>query len=315
MLKFPSPAQGSDDSLGNIGEADVIVCHEKKVAKSGKRADTAPASPKIKQESSACQTRQQTLRLRRRDRAVEEARADDSSVASVDAVRVGRWPPQYVSPPPSSQKSLRRSARPRQSRWQAGNRLLNSRSDTAYVDLLDSPSDDASGENSQPLIKRSRKNPPRECNANRPIPVQGQHKASAQQKPSGQASAVKKLPVSLDESKRVADTEQTVTFFFFAGDKNFGALPASMKQCKAAKSFFDKATLALSLSSGRVNENSVRAVTVAIDGFDWPLVIPWRDADGFRIMMQKVGDHVSQGCESLNIKVTCIAKKRAECEI
>lgn len=117
------------------------------------------------------------------------------------------------------------------------------------------------------------------------------------------------MPVSLDESKRLTDTEQLVTFFFFAGHQDFGALPASMKQCKAAKSFFDKAALALSLSSGRVNENSVRAVTVAIDGFDWPLVIPWRDSDGFRIMMQKVGDHVSQGRESLNIKVTCIAKK------
>lgn len=161
-------------------------------------------------------------------------------------------------------------------------------------------------------MKRLRKNQTEGCNANQRIPHRNQSKASAQQNPSRQSSAAKKLPVSPDESQRLADAEQMATFFFFAGGQDFGALPASMKQCKAPKSFFDKAALALSLSSGRLNENSVRAVTVAIDGFDWPLVIPWRDADGFRIMMQKVGDHVSQGRENLNIKVTCIAKKRAE---
>ena len=287
----------------------MIVCHEKKVAKSGKRTNTAPASPKIKQEPSACETRQQTLRLRRQERAIQQCRADDSSVASVDAVSIGRWPPTYVSPPPSSQKSLRRSTRKRQSSWQAGNRQLNSPSNAAYVNLLDSPSDDGSDEGSQPLIKRLRKNGAVECNANQPTPVRQQCKASAQQKPSRQSSAIKKVSVSNNEPKPLADTDQMVTFFFFAGHQDFGALPASMKQCKTAKSFFDKSALALSLSSGRMNEHSVRAVTVAIDGFDWPLVIPWRDADGFRIMMQTVGDHVSQGRESLNIKVTCIAKK------
>lgn len=218
-------------------------------------------------------------------------------MTSIDAVRIGRWPPQHVSPPPSSQKPPRRSARKRKP------------SGLAYIDLLSSASDDVSDESSQPLIKRFRKTYAVECNAHQPTPVGYQGKASAQQKHSRQPSAAKKLPVNSDASERLADAEQMVTFFFFVGDQDFGALPVSMKQCKAAKSFFDKAAFVLSLSSGHVNEKSVRAVTVLIDGFDWPLVIPWRDADGFRIMMQKVGDQVSPGLEVLNIKVTCIAKK------
>ena len=297
MLTTPSPAQGFDDGLSDPVEDDVIVSHEKKVARPGRVADTAPASPRIKQEPSACEIRQQTLRIRRQERAIQQSRADDSSVTSVDAVSIGRWPPKYVSPPPPSPTQGKRSARLAKK---------GKGSTSAYASLLDSSSDD---ESSQPLMKRFRKNQPVEGNANRRIPHRNQSKASAQQNSSHQSSANKKLPASPNGSQRLTDPEQLVTFYFFAGEENFGALPASMKQCKTAKSFFDKSALALSLSSGRSNEHSVRAVTVAIDGFDWPLVIPWRDADGFRIMLQQVGDHVSQGRESLNIKVTCIAKK------
>ena len=85
-------------------------------------------------------------------------------------------------------------------------------------------------------------------------------------------------------------------------------MPATFGQCSTSGDFFDHAASALALFDGQTVESSVVGVNVLIEGQDWPMVLPWRNLEGFQSMMEVTKSTNEKHEDDLNVRVRCIMK-------
>lgn len=97
-----------------------------------------------------------------------------------------------------------------------------------------------------------------------------------------------------------------ITFHFFLSDADLGAIPQDFVHCNNFTSFFNQALEAWEILGGEDRNTIMTAVSVVLVSVDWPIVIPWRNKDGFEMMMGIVTKAAMGNQEHLDVKVKCM---------
>lgn len=109
---------------------------------------------------------------------------------------------------------------------------------------------------------------------------------------------------------------KNVIFHFFLADEKYGAVPQPLKNCETVHSFFDAALAAwgaLVMSSAHQHQpqhHMMAAAQVVVEGFTRPIVVFWRNKEGFEAMMETVLKQAAvEGNQtelSLTVEVRCL---------
>jgi hypothetical protein len=97
-----------------------------------------------------------------------------------------------------------------------------------------------------------------------------------------------------------------ITFHFFLSDADLGAIPQDFVHCNTYTSFFNQALAAWKILGGEDRNTVMTAVSVVLASVDWPIVIPWRNKDGFEMMIGIVTKAAMEKGEHLDVKVKCM---------
>lgn len=82
-----------------------------------------------------------------------------------------------------------------------------------------------------------------------------------------------------------------------------------MENCETMNSFFDEALAAWGTLGEDQNQPRMIAVKVIIEGVGLPLVVLWRNKDGFERMMATVRKQAAAGkLAELNVQVRCLKR-------
>lgn len=276
----------------------------------------------IKEESSLCEQRQQSLRRKRvaGQTEAERWRFDTPPPSISTPASRTRWPPQYVSPPPPPQ-----TKRLRPSDFQADNATATvanptaSRSSSLEVIWPESKLSSRATRQSTGHAKRASYSHlfPRKTKLG--------GKSASKKNKSSKSSKITlnppKKPVKERSTKSPAlivnppklpgtDIKATnsVVFHFFLSNENLGAVPAAFSQCNSLTQFFSQAEAAWSILDVDDEKSRMSGVSVTFDGLDWPLIVPWRNSQGFNRMMEAIETAKDAGTGVLLVKVHCIRK-------
>ena len=260
----------------------------------------------IKKEPSRTSTRQAAMRRNQLERQTDEERwrYETPPLSSLDVVKKRRWPPQYVSPPPTpqSQKPLRgrkktlKAHKPSVSQSSRRQRC-SSQGPTSVSLALRKP------ENAQPRDLDGN-NPDR---SKTPLPKRSRKKvADIPQMPISPVS-----PFSLPSVNRAVPEpvpRANVILHFFLQRRELGALPTPLAQCDTADQFFDHAEEAWGFLTSREGATEMAAVSVEVEGVEWPMIIPWRDPLAHQWMTETIGKAAIGRSYDLHVQVKCITK-------
>ena len=97
-----------------------------------------------------------------------------------------------------------------------------------------------------------------------------------------------------------------ITFHFFLSNALLGAIPKEFAHCNTVTSFFDEALAAWGIMGGQERNAVMAAVSVVLVGVTWPMVIPWRNKDGFETMLEIVTKAAVEKREALDVEVRCL---------
>ena len=260
----------------------------------------------IKKEPSRTAIRQVTMRRNQlaRQGSEERWRFETPPLSSLDRVKKRRWPPQYVSPPPTRQRrNLRQgcklilnapgthAAQSSQHRRSSSPELLSvsprasargsRRTGDAKDGVLDEPK--------APPPKRSRKN-----TADTPhLPISPVSPFS---------------PPSINTAMPEPTPKTHIILHFFLQRRELGALPTPLAQCETADQFFDHAEEAWDFLISRDEASEMAAVSVQVEGVEWPMILPWRDPLAHQWMMETIAKAALGRSHDLHVQVKCITK-------
>lgn len=99
-----------------------------------------------------------------------------------------------------------------------------------------------------------------------------------------------------------------VVFQFFLADEQNGAIPQPLENCPTVASFFDEAMTAWGALSEEQYQPRMAAVKVIIEGVSLPIVILWRNKEGFDRMMATVLEQAALKPTKLSVEVRCFKK-------
>ena len=260
----------------------------------------------IKKEPSRTSTRQTAMRRNQLERQTDEERwrYETPPLSSLDVVKKRRWPPQYVSPPPTpqSQKPLRGRKKtlkaPKPSVSQSSRRQRCSSQGPTSVGLApgkpeNAQSSDLDGNN----LDRSKTPPPKRSR---------KKVADTPQMPISPVS-----PFSLPSSNKAMPEpalKTNIILHFFLQKRELGALPTPLSQCDTADQFFNHAEEAWGFLTSRDGATDIAAVSVEVEGVEWPMIIPWRDPLAHQWMMETIAKAAIGRSYDLHVQVKCITQ-------
>ena len=228
----------------------------------------------IKKQPSWTSTRQAAMRRNRHERQTDEERwrYETPPLSSLDVVRKRRWPPQYVSPPPTSQSQKRPRGRPKK---------------------LKAPESSV------------RQNSPRQSS---PPPRKEYNKRTTDtlQLPISPVSPFS-LP-SVNQATSGATPKINIILHFFVQRRELGALPTPLAQCDSADQFFNHAEEAWGFLTSRDGASEMAAASVEVEGVEWPMIIPWKDPLAHQWMMETIAKVAVGMSHDLHVQVKCITK-------
>ena len=97
-----------------------------------------------------------------------------------------------------------------------------------------------------------------------------------------------------------------ITFRFFSSNPSFGAVPQRLSQCTTAVSFFDEAFMAWCIFGGEEQNSRIGGVSIAYEGMKVPMIVPWRNNDGFERMVEEISEAALAWKGRLDVQVKCI---------
>lgn len=102
-------------------------------------------------------------------------------------------------------------------------------------------------------------------------------------------------------------TAPKINLHFFLADANHGAIVKNFNSCKTMTSFFKEALTAYN-TLGDTLPNMV-AVKVVIDDISRPMIVLWKDKEGFANMLDAISEAAEGHTGVLNVEVTCLMKR------
>ena len=240
----------------------------------------------IKKEPSRTSTRQTAMRRNQLERQTDEERwrYETPPLSSLDVVKKRRWPPQYVSPPPTpqSQKPLRER-----------------------IKTLKAP---------KPSVSQSSRR--QRCSSQGPTSVRGAQGKPRKRAPRKTANTLQ-MPISpvspfslpsVNKAPPEPTPKTNIILHFFLQRRELGALPTPLAQCDTADKFFDHAEEAWGFLTSRDVASEMAAVSVEVEGVEWPMIIPWRDPLAHQWMMETIEKAAIGRAYDLHVQVKCITK-------
>lgn len=275
----------------------------------GVRPDAQPDPTndiEIKNEPNLTEVRQATLRRIQAERQIQGPRwrFQTPPLSPTGTSKKFHWPPQYVSPPPTPQAKKRKASDAKTyKRRNIGGLLPNSnRSRTSSPEFVsESPISPPQG-----LRRSARANHFGSYRLSYRLP--SLPKTSKRTRTTAKKSANSAEPAATTLQPSVQETPATkdVKIHFFLSNDSLGAVPVAMNECNTASSFFSQALSAWNLLGGGDHAETMAAVSVTIDGFHWPIVLPWGNATAFERMMETMTFAKTGKLGNLDVKVKCI---------
>ncbi|MCJ1465960.1 hypothetical protein MMC07_004579 [Pseudocyphellaria aurata] len=105
-----------------------------------------------------------------------------------------------------------------------------------------------------------------------------------------------------------AFVNKDVVFHFFLADEQHGAIPQPLENCPTMTSFFDEALAAWGALSEEHYQPRMAAVKVIIEGISLPIVVLWRNKEGFERMIATVLEQAALKPTKLSVEVRCFKK-------
>ena len=260
----------------------------------------------IKKEPTRTSTRHADMQRNQLERRTDEERwrYETPPLSSLDVVKKRRWPAQYVSPPPTpqSQKLLRggkkivkatKSSVSQSSRHKRCSSPEVTSVGIALANSQNARSGNLDGYNSEKPKGRPRKKARKET-------------ADTPQMPISPVS-----PFSLTSVNRAIPEpapKTNIILHFFLQRRELGALPTPLAQCDTADKFFSHAEEAWSFLASRDGASEMAAVSVEVEGVEWPMIIPWRDPLAHKWMMETIDKAAIGRSMDLHVQVKCITK-------
>ena len=281
-------------------------CNTDSVPGIGRGPEETARQVLVKKEPSLTSIRQATIRRNQLERQTDEERwrYETPPLSSLDVVKKRRWPAQYVSPPPTpqSQKLLRggkkivkatKSSVSQSSRHKRCSSPEVTSVGIALANSQNARSGNLDGYNSEKPKGRPRKKARKET-------------ADTPQMPISPVS-----PFSLTSVNRAIPEpapKTNIILHFFLQRKELGALPTPLAQCDTADKFFNHAEEAWSFLTSRDGASEMAAVSVEVEGVQWPMIIPWRDPVAYQWMMETIAKAAMGRSHDLHVQVKCITK-------
>ena len=299
--KGSSPALNQFISQGTVGRR----YNTDSLSGTGRRREETARQDLIKKEPSRTAIRQATMRRNRlaRQGSEERWRFVTPPLSSLDRVKKRRWPPQYVSPPPTRQRQNHRQGcklvlnAPRIPAVQSSQHRRSSSAELLSV----SPRASARGS------RRAQNANGRVLNKNRTSPKKSGNKtADTPQIPISPVSPLS-LP-SVNKAMPEPTQKTNIILHFFLQKRELGALPTPLAQCDTADQFFDHAEEAWGFLTSRDGATDIAAVSVEVEGVEWPMIIPWRDPLAHQWMMETIAKAATGRSYDLHVQVKCITK-------
>ncbi len=308
IRKEVDQGNGSSPALNHIISQGTVARSYNSDSLSGmsRRREETARQFLIKKEPNRTGVRQAAMRRNQleRQRSEERWRFETPPLSSLDTVKKRRWPPQYVSPPPTLQhQNLRRGCKlvlnaPTMPASQSSQHRRASSPEVLSV----SPGASARGnrrarnanggfldKSNTPPPKRSRKKTANTLQM--PIsPVS----------PSSFASVNKAMPEPAPRTNTI--------LHFFLQRRELGALPTPLAQCDTADQFFNHAEEAWGFLVSKDRASEMAAVSVEVEGVEWPMIIPWRDPLAHQWMMETIAKATIGKSHDLHVQVKCITK-------
>ena len=260
----------------------------------------------VKKEPNRTAIRQATLRHNRLERQRSEGRwrSETPPLSSLATVKKPRWPPQYVSPPPTPkvQKHLRggkklpkasKSSISKSSRHKRCSRPRLTPVGPAIAEHEVTQSGNLDGKNVDKPKGRPRKEPRKKT-------------ADTPQMPISPVSRFSSPTINRAMLEPVQKTNAILHFFL--QNKELGALPTPLALCDTANKFFDHAEEAWGFLSSGDGTSAIAATSVEVEGVEWPMIIPWRDSLAHTWMMETIAKAATGRSYDLHVQVKCITK-------
>ena len=260
----------------------------------------------LKKEPNRTAVRQATLRRNRLERQRSEGRwrSETPPLSSLATVKKPRWPPQYVSPPPTRQRQkMRRGCKNIVSGPIVPASQSSQRRRSSSAELL-AASPKASTRSSRRAHEASGRSLDR---PKTPHPNKSRNRtAAAPQMPISPVSPFSSPATNraMLEPVQIPDT----ILHFFLQRRELGALPTPLALCDTADKFFDHAEEAWGFLSSGDGTSAIAATSVEVEGVEWPMVIPWRDSLAHRWMMETIAKAAAGRSYDLHVQVKCITK-------
>jgi len=111
---------------------------------------------------------------------------------------------------------------------------------------------------------------------------------------------------------RPAASASGIGFHFFLSDPALGAIHKLASDCSTAELFFEAALASFKITCYQGEELKIAAVGVSWKGAIWPVVIRWKDAEGFGRMVSTVGRMAAastSASQDFEVEVRCILQR------
>ena len=257
----------------------------------------------VKKEPSRFSIRQAALRIHRlQPQSGRNRWRFETPLASLDTVKKRRWPPQYVSPPPTMQHRkpfLEHNTAVESPETPVPQSSRHERCSTPELASV-SPAAPTSSKR-----KKSEMNGITRDQFKTPSPKQKSKKAIADaQLPTPSSSS---SPLAPQDVLNSHPRTNTILLFFFQRTE-LGAFPVPITQCKAMDQFFDRAKVAWDFPTASNPDTEMAGVGVEVEGIQWPMIVAWRDLQAYQWMMDTIARAAIGRVQDLHVQVKCIPK-------
>lgn len=126
------------------------------------------------------------------------------------------------------------------------------------------------------------------------------------------AESVRSSQTSLSTLHLPVSSASETGFHFFVSDSSLGAIRKEASACDTAELFFEAALASFKITCQQGEEPVVAAVKVSWRRATWPMVVRWKDAEGFKVMMSTIRGTATAGAGTsggAEVEVSCILQR------
>ncbi|MCJ1468113.1 hypothetical protein MMC07_006741 [Pseudocyphellaria aurata] len=127
-----------------------------------------------------------------------------------------------------------------------------------------------------------------------------------------EAQLISAPPLSTTPESRASPPKPSpskdVIFHFFLADEAHGAIPHPLENCDTMSSFFDEALAAWGALGEDQLQPRMAAVKVSMEGISRPVVVLWRNKEGFSRMMDMVREQAAEKQSKFHVEVRCFKR-------